>query len=179
MTGRVRGERVLAGRRVTLEPIAAGARAEVDALDRRRGALPRTGHPFLRGLPQSSFAPPLAIRSNRGGTVVGTVGNWVVDAQRSVAELTLFVDPGLSRPGDALEAYLLYVEHLFARGARRLQLTVHGFDGPGLRILARLGVHGEARLHEHVYALGFFWDVVVFAFAREDVWRLEQVVRRG
>jgi RimJ/RimL family protein N-acetyltransferase len=106
----------------------------------------------------------MVIRANADSTAIGVVENGQMIGYPDVAVVLIFVDPLVARPGIAMEAFAIYVKSMFEAGARLVHLEVLEFNAPVLRMLGRIGVQEQARLREHVFAAGRFWDILVFAF---------------
>ena len=166
---------VLGGSWVDLEPFAPSNEADVRRLDAIRHSTPNLGGAAGRRDPQRWFAPPMVIRSKRSGEAFGLVENGEMIGYPGVAVVLIFIDPATARAGTAMEAFALYVGHVFASGARLVHLEVMAFNKPVLRMLGRIGVKEQARLRDQVYTAGRFWDVLVFAF---DATRFEKILSR-
>jgi len=160
--------RALAGSWVTLEPFSAANRAEVRRLDVSRQRTPNLGGAAIRLDAMKSFGPAMLIRANTTGEAFGLVENAEMTGYPGVAVVLIFVDPDLARPGVAMEAFAIYVQHVFASGARLVHIEVVEFNEPVLRMLHRIGVGQQARLRDQMYTGGRFWDVLVFGFDSEQ-----------
>ena len=154
----------ISGTWTTLEPLSPANRGEADRLGRVRERTPNLGG--LAGQQDLSrrFGAPMLIRENRGGSAIGLVSNGEMIGYPGVAVILIYVDPE-ARPGIAMEAFAMYVDHVFRQGARLAHFEVLAFNTPVLRMLAKIGVREQARLRDQVYAGGRFWDVAVFAFS--------------
>jgi hypothetical protein len=163
----------LVGNWVTLEPLSGANRAEVRRLDAIRQRTPNLGGAAGRRDAVKSFAPAMLIRASGTGEAFGLVENGEMIGYAGVAVVLIFVDPKRARPGIAMEAFAMYVAHVFACGARLVHLEVVAFNEPVLRMLRRIGVGEQVRLRDQMYTGGRFWDVLVFAFDAEqfkDIW---------
>ena len=160
----------LSGTWVQLEP-----ESEVNAFEFRELEALWLAAPAMGGLTyagSSSFASPMLVREQRSGVAVGIVANQRQPA--GVATVLIFMDVNRSRGGSGAEAFALYVSHLFDSGARVVTAEVLSFN-PANRLLTRLGLTAQARLREHAYSAGHFWDVVVYSFTRSEF--LERLAR--
>jgi len=154
----------LIGTWVTLEAITDANRGEAAALYRIRQRTPNLGGAAGRVNGLKSFGPAMLIRANRGGEALGLVENGEMMGYSGVAVVLIFVDQERARPGVAMEAFAMYVSHVFESGARLVHVEVLAFNEPVLRMLRRIGVNEQARLRDQMYTGGRYWDVVVFAF---------------
>jgi RimJ/RimL family protein N-acetyltransferase len=103
----------------------------------------------------------MLIRERASGAWVGLVENTALPG--GVAVFVIYLDSVRGRPGFGLEATALYVDHLFNQGARLVAMEVLGFNTRVQRILAGSGLEPQARLREHIYAGGRFWDLLVYS----------------
>jgi RimJ/RimL family protein N-acetyltransferase len=111
------------------------------------------------------YAPPMVISEIQSGAVVGVVASNRLPGD--IASFLIFLDPDHGRAPHGMEATALYVSHLFDSGARLVMADVLAFN-PVNRLLQRVGLMPQARLREHVYAAGRFWDVLVYSFDRDE-----------
>jgi RimJ/RimL family protein N-acetyltransferase len=155
--------RRISGSWVTLEAPSLANRDEALRLELVRQRTPNLGGASVRR-DAPSFGPTMLIRDNHTGAAIGLVDSGEMTGYPGVAVVMIFTDQEVARPGLAFEAFAMYVADVFERGARLVHLEVLAFNAPVLRMLRRLGLDEQARLREHVYAGGRFWDVVVFAF---------------
>jgi RimJ/RimL family protein N-acetyltransferase len=154
----------LSGSWIELEPLTDATAAEFGELSRRWRLDAAMGGALREGA--SAFAPPMLIRERRQGRAVGLVVNQRVPAD--VAAFLIYVDPERGRAGFGIEATALYVSHLFDSGARLVTADVLSFNTAVNGILAKAGLAPQARLREHVYVAGGFWDVLVYSFGVEE-----------
>jgi RimJ/RimL family protein N-acetyltransferase len=154
----------LSGSWVELEPTTDSTAAEFAELSRRWRLDAAMGGALREGA--SAFAPPMLIRERRHDTAVGLVVNQRLPA--SVAAFLIYVDPELGRAGYGIEATALYVSHLFDCGARLVTADVLTFNTAVNGILTKAGIAPQARLREHVYVAGAFWDVLVYSFGVDE-----------
>ena len=125
----------------------------------------------------SSTAPPMLLRSRRGGEAVGVVENHELPG--NVAVFVVYIDRqrGLagfgSRPPPFTSATCSTV------GARLVTAEVLVFNTEMNTILRKVRLVPQARLREHVYAGGRFWDVLVYSFDRAEWVRIIDRYRRS
>ena len=115
----------------------------------------------------SIIAPPMIVRERRSGDALGVVQNHTLPGD--IAVFIVYLDTQLARAGFGFEAVVLYISHLFDSGARLVTSEVLEFNAPVLRVIKRIGLVPQARLREHAFAAGRFWDVHVYSMDRE-VW---------
>jgi RimJ/RimL family protein N-acetyltransferase len=153
----------LNGRWVRLEAVKESTAAHVDELASRWETDPAMAGRMPSGGP--SFLPPMLVLENQTGKVIGVAVN-----QRhpgDVATFMIYLDPERSRRGYGFEATAMYLCHLFEAGARLVNADVLSFN-PTNNMLTKGGVQPQARLREHVYTAGRFWDVNVFSFTQQE-----------
>lgn len=138
--------------------------SELAEFDSRRRSMPVMG--ARRGSGGSVFAPPMLIRERRSGRAVGVVENQALPG--SVALYLIYLDPTTGRAGYGLEATALYVSHLFDSGARLVTAEVLELNAAVIGIMRKAGWPEQARLREHIYAAGRFWDLLVFSLDQES-----------
>lgn len=153
---------------MTLQAVTPASWPEVQGLDQTRQWSPNLGGAPPQRDGSSSFGPAMLIRENRTAMAVGILENSEMAGYPGVAVVLIWVDSSLARAGLALEAFAMYVENVFASGARLVHLEVLEFNRPVHRMMARIGVREQARMREHVYAAGRFWDVLVYAFDHQQ-----------
>ena len=164
----VSGAGLIAGHWISLEPLAEVDWRDVARLDEVRRRTPNLGGVPGRGDVSRRFGPAMVIRDRTSGGVIGLVENGEMTGYPGVAVVVIFVDQSLARPGVAMEAFAIYLRAVFEAGAALVHVEVLEFNTPVLRMLARIGLSPQARLREHVYSSGRFWDVLVFAFDRNQ-----------
>lgn len=153
----------LSGTWVQLEPESEANASEFRLLESlwlespAMGGLTYVGHP--------SFSSAMLVRDLRSGAATGIVANQRQPA--GVATFLIFMDVNRSRVGHGGEASVLYIAHLFDSGARVVTAEVLSFN-PANRVLTRFGFPPQARLREHAYSAGRFWDVIVHSFTRAE-----------
>ena len=164
----------LVGTWIELEPLTASNAAEFAQLESRRELNPSMG----AGGPSSSsqIAPPMLIRDRRNGEAVGLVENHPLPGK--VAVFVVYLDRQRGRAGFALEVFTLYASHLFDSGARLITGEVLEFNAEMIRILQKYRIVPQARLREHVYAAGRFWDLLVYTIDRAAWLRIVDRYRR-
>jgi RimJ/RimL family protein N-acetyltransferase len=146
---------------IELEPLSPENAAEFDQLDARRELEPAMA---ASRSPRSSspFGAPMLVRERTTGRAVGTVSNRALPGR--VAVFVVYLDPELSRRGYGLEAVFMYVAHLFDSGARLVTAEVMEFNREMMAINRKVGLEVQARLREHVFSAGQFWDLVIYSF---------------
>ena len=115
----------------------------------------------------STLAPPMLIRDRRSGDPVGLVQNHTLPG--SIAVFVVYLDLKVARAGFGFEAVVLYISQLFDRGARLVTSEVLEFNSPVHGFIRKVGLAPQARLREHVFTAGRFWDVLVYSMDR-DTW---------
>lgn len=154
----------LVGEWVELEPSTTENEATFRALDERRSRHPAMG--AWRGMPNSEIAPSMLVRDRRTGQVAGLLENH--SAPGAVTAISIYFDRSVGRPGAGMEAVAMYISHLFDSGARLVVAEVLAFNSPMIAIFRKHGIEPQARLREHVFIGGHFWDLLVYAFDREE-----------
>lgn len=154
----------LSGSWIELEPLSEANAREFDRFYDERGVLPSMG---AGGRSRSSAtAPPMLLRSRRDGEGVGVVENHPLPGNVAVFVVHIARQRGLA--GFGFEAAILYISHLFDSGARLVTAEVLEFNREMNAILKKVGLVPQARLREHIYAGGRFWDVLVYSFDRAE-----------
>lgn len=138
--------------------------ADLDQFAQHRSLNPSMGAGAALG--ESHYAPPMIIREKRSGDAVGVVENHELPG--GVAVFVIYLDRERGRAGYGLEATALYVSHLFDSGARLVTAEVLSLNTEVIGIMRKAGWPPQARLREHVYTAGRFWDVLVYSMDRED-----------
>lgn len=161
----------LSGSWIVLEPSHSGNASEFDDVIRRRALSASMG---AGGGTASEVAPPMLIRDLRTGQAVGTVDNHSQPGAICVVEI--YMDLDRRRAGSGMEAITLYVSHLFDEGARLVTAEVLAFNSPMIHLLHTLKFEPQARLREHVFVAGRFWDLVVYSWDQAE-W-VDKVVNR-
>lgn len=153
--------RALEGKTIRLDPAGPDDAIELGDLDWVRSLQPGMGGWFAR----SSVSPgTLALRAIHGGPIVGAIEARGLPGYPGVANVSMYTDPALARPGRILEAYALLVDDLFAQGVDLVHHEVLEMNRPIHRILVGIGVRPTARLRQHAFVAGRFWDVLVYAY---------------
>ena len=135
----------------------ADALEELNALQRQQRLMPAMGAAGHSAM--GPYAPPMLIRSLRDRAAIGVVENHALPG--GVAAYLIYLDPR-TRGGFGLEATALYVSLLFDSGARLVTADVFEFNTAVIRMLRKAHLEPHARLREHAYAAGRFWDVLVY-----------------
>lgn len=149
----------LVGTWIELEPYAASNAAEFDQLDIRRQLNPFMGAGSRST--SSEIAAPMLIRDRRTGQAVGVVENHPLPG--NVAVFVSYLDRERGRHGFGFESVVLYISHLFDSGARLVTAEVLEFNSEMISIIRKVNVIPQARLREHVYTAGRFWDLIVYS----------------
>jgi RimJ/RimL family protein N-acetyltransferase len=154
----------LEGTRVRLEPASSADRDELAELDWLRSLHPAMAGWFAR---PRTVAPGTAVmRGLDGGQVVGVLDAAGLPGYADVVSVSVYTDTARASGGWALEAYALFVSALFEQGVRLIHHEVLELNRPIQRILRGIGVAQTARLREHAYVAGRFWDVLVYSYDR-------------
>jgi len=148
------------GRWVTLEPVTASHSVELADLEQRRQLLPGLGGPYHTPNLASRYLPAMAVRENQDGRMIGLLETGELIGYPGVAEL--------ARPGVAMEATGIYSPMIFDNGAAILHIEVLSFNTASYRIFQKRHREPQARLRQHVYVAGRFWDLLIFSFERAD-----------
>lgn len=143
----------------------AEALEQLRVLERQERLMPAMGAGGRSGL--GPYAPPMVVRSLRDQAAIGVVENHALPG--GVAAYVIYLDPR-SRVGFGLEATALYVSLLFDAGVRLVTADVFEFNTAVIRMLRSAHLEPHARLREHAYAAGRFWDVLVF-YLDLDGWK--------
>jgi hypothetical protein len=157
-----------------LEPRTATASEEFAEVDARRGLNPVMGAESERG--PSPYAPPMLVRDRKSGRAVGIVENY--GQPGGTAIFVAYIDPVRGRAGYGFEAISLYLSCMFDGGARRVIAEVLSFNVDMIGILRKVDFLPQARLREHVYVAGRFWDLIIYSFDRADWVRVVNRYRR-
>jgi RimJ/RimL family protein N-acetyltransferase len=96
----------------------------------------------------------------------------------NVAVFVVYLDRRLGRAGFGLEACVLYISHLFDSGARLVEAEVLEFNGDMIGILHKARLVPQARLREHTYSAGRFWDLLIYSFDGAEWTRTLERYRR-
>ncbi len=160
----------LTGSWIQLEPVTPATAAEFAEIDARRWLNPAMG---AQSGGSSPFAPPMLVREKKGGRAVGIVENFAQPG--GTATFMAYIDPVRGRAGYGTEAISLYLSRVFDGGARRVIAEVLSFNTDMIGILRKVNFPPQARLREHVYVGGRFWDVIIYSFDRAD-W--DRVIKR-
>ncbi len=124
----------------------------------------------------TQIAPPMLIRERRSGEAVGVVENHPLPGKATT--FVVYLDRQRGRAGFGVEVILLYMSHLFDSGARFVTAEVLEFNGETIGILRKFQIAPEARLRDHVYSAGRFWDLLIYSIDREGWLRVLARYRR-
>jgi RimJ/RimL family protein N-acetyltransferase len=157
-----------------LEPYSASNAAEFALLYSQRELNAAMG---AGGASRSSeISPPMLIRDLGSGEAVGVVENHPLPGR--IAVFVIYLDRQRGRAGFGVEVFLLYMSHLFDSGARLVTGEVLEFNAVTMGIMRKAGLAPKARLREHVYSAGRFWDLLIYSIDREQWVRIVQRYRR-
>ncbi len=155
------------GQRVRIDPMGPGDLQGVADLDWLRSL-----HPAMAGWAPMAAAPGTGMLRRPGATddPVGVLVANDLPGYEGVANVSIFADTDRAPGGLALEGYALFVDALFAQGARIVHHEVLALNGPVRRIMRGLRLPATATYREHAYAAGRWWDVTIHSFD-ERYWR--------
>ncbi len=114
----------------------------------------------------SAIAAPMLMRARSSGEAIGVVENHPLPG--SVAVFVVYLDRRRSRSGFAFEPIVLYISHLFDSGARLVTAEVLEFNRDMIGILRKVRLVPQARLREHSYSAGRFWDLLIYSWDRAE-----------
>ena len=163
----------LSGSWVALEPIGPPNHDEASALMLVRRHTPMLGGSSAGGHASHVYGAPMLIRDLKTADAIGIVENSQMAGYPGVAVVLIFVDQSRARPGIAMEAFAMYLRHVFESGAQVVHLEVLESNEPVLRMLRRIGVSPQVHMREHLYVAGRFHDVLVFGIDRaqfQEIW---------
>lgn len=152
----------LVGTWIELEPYAASNAGEFAMLDSRRELNPLMGAGSQSRSTQ--IAPRMLVRVRSSGEAVGVVENHALPGD--VAVFVTYLDRERGRHGFGFESVVLYISHLFDSGARLVNSEVLECNAEMISIIRKVNVVPQARLREHVYTAGRFWDLIVYSMDR-------------
>ena len=170
--------RVLAGRRVRLEPLSAGAHADdLFAAQQGDGAL-------WHFMPYGPFEDAFAFRRHieaqaastdpaffaivdlaGSGRAAGMASYLRADAEHRVIEIGhIWLGPGLQRTAQATEGLFLLMDHAFGvLGVRRLEWKCNAANDRSRAAAARLGFTYEGTFRQHMLVKGRNRDTAWFS----------------
>ena len=123
-----------------------------------------------------SIAPPMVIREKKSNHVVGVVQNH--SQPGGIAVYVVYLDPMWRRAGLGFEATALYISHLFDSGARLVAAEILEFNTQVIAIMGKGGLEPHARMREHVFVAGHYWDLLIYTIERTDWLRIIERYRR-
>jgi RimJ/RimL family protein N-acetyltransferase len=106
----------------------------------------------------------MLVRVRSSGEAVGVVENHALPG--NVADFVTYLDRGRGRHGYGFESVVLYISHLFDSGARLVNSEVLECNAEMISIIRKVNVLPQARLREHVYVAGRFWDLIIYSMER-------------
>lgn len=154
----------LSGTWIELEPPTPDNAEEFEQIYRARELDPAMGAGARSN--SSAIAPPMLVRVRSSGEVVGVVENHPLAG--GVTVFVVYLDRRRSRSGFAFEPIFLYLSHLFDSGARLVTAEVLEFNAEMIDVLRKVRLIPQARLREHSYSAGRFWDMLIYSFDREQ-----------
>jgi RimJ/RimL family protein N-acetyltransferase len=158
---------------VVLAPVTQADLPELESLDWHRSLHPAMGGWMSR--PPGSLATATLVRTLPTGELIGVIDAAPLPGYDGVTSLSVYTDTQRARGGLALEAYARAVNGLFASGTRLVHHEVLELNGPIHRVLRGIGIAPSARLREHAYAAGRYWDVLVYSY---DATRWDHLLTR-
>jgi len=164
----------LVGSWTRLEPLSAENAHEFEEINSSRQRNPVMGAMGDSG--SSSFAPPMVVRDRRNGLAVGILENH--EQPGGAAVFVAYIDPERGRVGYGFEAISMYLSCMFDGGARRVITEVLEFNKDMIGIQRKVDILPQARLREHVYTAGRYWDLIISSFDRAHWVRVVNRYRR-
>lgn len=159
------------GQRVRIDPIQPADQDELLDLDWHRSLHPAmAGWAARAGFSGTGTAVLRDVRGGTTGAIVGAIDAVALPGYPGVMSVSIFVDGERARGGAALEGYALYVDALFEQGVRVVHHEVLELNDPIRRAMRALRLEASARLREHAYVGGRWWDVLVYSYD-EAHWR--------
>jgi ribosomal-protein-alanine N-acetyltransferase len=119
---------------------------------------------------QPRIRTQLAITLAGSGELVGNVGLRREEPDAPMADLGYELSPTHWGRGFATEAARAVVDMGFGTWERLYRIHAHCIaeNEPSARVLTRIGLRHEARLRDHQYFKGRFWDVSLFGLMRDE-----------
>lgn len=154
----------LSGTWVELEAPSAANAADFEEIYRVRELDPNMGGGARST--SSAIAEPMLIRVRSSGEAIGVVENHPLPG--SVAVFVVFLDRRRSRSGFALEPIFMYISHLFDSGARLVTAEIFEFNADMIGVMRKIRLAPQARLREHSYSGGRFWDLLIYSWDRTE-----------
>ena len=151
------------GKRVTIERTTADSAAELADLDWLRSLHPAMAGPLVRSAGASVDSAYL-VRSVATDEIIAVLDAMPLAGYSGVANVSIYADATRARGAWALDGYWQLVVRLFDEGVRLIHHEVLELNRPLQRVLRAIGVEPSARLRDHAYAAGRFWDVYVYAY---------------
>lgn len=155
--------RVLVGTWCSLEEVDDRTWPDVLELDWLRAQHPNMGGVSQRPRPGNAWSLAL-FRDKDTGLPIGVLEAHPLPGYPGVVNVSIFTDRGSTVAGPAMDAFGMYATELFAQGVRLLHHEVLEFNRPVQRIMRGIGVEPSARLREHAYVAGRWWDVLVYSY---------------
>lgn len=159
--------RILQGRWVRLEPLAAGHAEGLRAIDDPAlfTYLPEVPDDFERWFP-AAFASrdPLFYAAVVDGTALGRASFLRMDYPNGVAEIGhILWGPGMQTSPASTEAVFLMTDHLFGLGARRVEWKCNNLNKASKAAALRFGFAFEGVFRQHMLVKGRNRDTAWFS----------------
>jgi RimJ/RimL family protein N-acetyltransferase len=117
--------------------------------------------------PRTSYK--LAIELRETGELIGNCGVRIKGPGPRVADLGYEFNPAFWRQGYATEAVAAMMRFGFEElGLHRLWAECIGDNEGSWRLMEKLGMQREARLREHEYFKGRWWDKLIYGILEDD-----------
>ena len=152
----------LVGTWIELEPYSAANPHEFADLDVRRELNPLMGSGSQSR--SNQIAPRMLVRVRSTGEAVGVVENHTLPG--NIAVFVTYLDRTRARHGYGFESVVLYISHLFDCGARLVNSEVLECNAEMISIIRKVNVLPQARLREHAYVAGRYWDLIIYSMDR-------------
>ncbi|HST58281.1 MAG TPA: GNAT family protein [Longimicrobium sp.] len=129
---------------------------------------------------QPRIRTQLAITLAGSGELIGNVGLRREEPDAPMADLGYELSPTHWGRGFATEAARAMVNMGFGTWERLYRIHAHCIaeNEASARVLTRIGLRHEARLRDHQYFKGRFWDVSLFGLMRDE-WTPAADANRG
>jgi len=116
----------------------------------------------------------------RGGVPRGTAVAYNADLNHGYCYVGVAMTPETQGTGLAVEAFLLFVRHLFATyRLRKLYMDVPEYNLRPLERAIGSAFLVEGRLRDHTYSQGQYWDRIYLAVYPDRVQHLYATLLRG
>jgi RimJ/RimL family protein N-acetyltransferase len=125
---------------------------------------------FLRERPPNDFSNVfLAIETNKG-VQIGTTGFLDISAEGRRAGLAITIgEKEYWSKGYGTDAVATLIRFAFEEmGLHRVWLTTIEYNERAITCYRKVGFHEEARLRQHVFRHGRYWDVIEMGILRDE-----------